>query len=69
VYRFRLRGATECRSSLLWTRRFGQSIVSGASGAKLTNRYNNLFEWIVSRVNVSMKPQQASQYVIGVLDI
>jgi myosin-1 len=32
-------------------------------------RYNNLFEWIVSRVNVSMKPQQASQYVIGVLDI
>ena len=31
--------------------------------------YNNLFEWIVSRVNVSMKPKQASQYVIGVLDI
>jgi hypothetical protein len=32
-------------------------------------RYNNLFEWIVSRVNVSMKPQSASEYVIGVLDI
>jgi myosin-1 len=31
--------------------------------------YNNLFEWIVSRVNVSMKPQQASEYVVGVLDI
>ncbi|ODO06436.1 myosin-1 [Cryptococcus wingfieldii CBS 7118] len=31
--------------------------------------YNNLFEWIVSRVNVSMKPQSASEYVIGVLDI
>lgn len=31
--------------------------------------YNNLFEWIVSRVNVSMKPKQASEYVVGVLDI
>jgi myosin-1 len=31
--------------------------------------YNNLFEWIVSRVNVSMKPVEASSYVIGVLDI
>lgn len=31
--------------------------------------YNNLFEWIVSRVNLSMKPQQASSFVIGVLDI
>ncbi|OCF74371.1 myosin-1 [Kwoniella mangroviensis CBS 8886] len=31
--------------------------------------YNNLFEWIVSRVNVSMKPQQNPDYVIGVLDI
>jgi myosin-1 len=31
--------------------------------------YNNLFDWIVSRVNVSMKPQQQSSYVIGVLDI
>ncbi|OCF39805.1 myosin-1 [Kwoniella heveanensis CBS 569] len=31
--------------------------------------YNNLFEWIVSRVNVSMKPKAASEYVIGVLDI
>lgn len=31
--------------------------------------YNNLFEWIVSRVNVSMKPRQATAQVIGVLDI
>lgn len=31
--------------------------------------YNNLFEWIVSRVNVSMKPKSATSYVIGVLDI
>ncbi|KAJ9092356.1 class II myosin [Naganishia friedmannii] len=31
--------------------------------------YNNLFEWIVSRVNVSMKPQAQAQHVIGVLDI
>lgn len=31
--------------------------------------YNNLFEWIVSRVNVSMKPQVAHAFVIGVLDI
>lgn len=31
--------------------------------------YNNLFEWIVGRVNVSMKPQGVTDYVIGVLDI
>ncbi|CAE6387272.1 unnamed protein product [Rhizoctonia solani] len=31
--------------------------------------YNNLFEWIVSRVNISMKPRQATVQVIGVLDI
>lgn len=31
--------------------------------------YNNLFEWIVSRVNVSMKPREATDYVVGVLDI
>lgn len=31
--------------------------------------YNNLFEWIVSRVNVSMKPQAEHSFVIGVLDI
>lgn len=31
--------------------------------------YNNLFDWIVGRVNVSMKPREASSYVIGVLDI
>lgn len=29
--------------------------------------YNNLFEWIVSRVNVSMKPRSASTQVIGIL--
>lgn len=31
--------------------------------------YNNLFEWIVARVNKSMVPRQASHNVIGVLDI
>lgn len=31
--------------------------------------YNNLFEWIVSRVNVSMKPRTAHSHLIGVLDI
>lgn len=31
--------------------------------------YNNLFEWIVSRVNVSMATKSAPEHVIGVLDI
>jgi len=31
--------------------------------------YNNLFEWIVSRINVSMKPRQAHNHIVGVLDI
>ncbi|KAF8167362.1 myosin-1 [Crassisporium funariophilum] len=31
--------------------------------------YNNLFEWIVSRVNVSMKTRSAYTQVIGILDI
>ncbi len=31
--------------------------------------YNNLFEWIVSSVNVSMKSRGASAHVIGILDI
>lgn len=31
--------------------------------------YNNLFEWIVSRVNISMKPRSAHTQVIGILDI
>ncbi|KNZ80659.1 Myosin-1 [Termitomyces sp. J132] len=31
--------------------------------------YNNLFEWIVSRVNISMKPRFAHAQVIGILDI
>ena len=29
--------------------------------------YNNLFEWIVSRVNVSMKPRGTTAQVIGIL--
>jgi myosin-1 len=29
--------------------------------------YNNLFEWIVSRINVSMKARSASAHVIGIL--
>ncbi len=31
--------------------------------------YNNLFEWIVGRVNVSMKPRGQTEHIIGVLDI
>ncbi|KAG7099668.1 class II myosin [Marasmius oreades] len=31
--------------------------------------YNNLFEWIVSRINVSMKPRTAHAQIIGILDI
>ncbi|KIJ53790.1 hypothetical protein M422DRAFT_202039 [Sphaerobolus stellatus SS14] len=31
--------------------------------------YNNLFEWIVSRVNISMKPRQSHARLIGILDI
>lgn len=31
--------------------------------------YNNLFEWIVSRVNVSLKTRAAYQRIIGILDI
>lgn len=29
--------------------------------------YNNLFEWIVSRVNVSMKTREAHSQIIGIL--
>ena len=29
--------------------------------------YNNLFEWIVSRINVSMKPRAAAAQLIGIL--
>lgn len=31
--------------------------------------YNNLFDWIVARVNVSMKAQAETAHIIGVLDI
>lgn len=31
--------------------------------------YNNLFEWIVSRINVSMKTRSAHAQIIGILDI
>ncbi|TBU29834.1 P-loop containing nucleoside triphosphate hydrolase protein [Dichomitus squalens] len=31
--------------------------------------YNNLFEWIVSKINVSMKARQATAQLIGILDI
>ncbi|CAG8461797.1 11157_t:CDS:10 [Acaulospora colombiana] len=31
--------------------------------------YNNLFEWIVDRVNSALRSRTASSYVIGVLDI
>lgn len=29
--------------------------------------YNNLFEWIVSRINASMKPRSATAQLIGIL--
>ena len=29
--------------------------------------YNNLFEWIVSRINASMKPRQTTSQLIGIL--
>jgi myosin I len=29
--------------------------------------YNNLFEWIVSRINVSMKPRAATAQLVGIL--
>ncbi|KAN0062042.1 class II myosin [Thecaphora frezii] len=31
--------------------------------------YNNMFDWIVERINQSMRPRSASSNVIGVLDI
>ncbi|KAJ3489600.1 hypothetical protein NLI96_g2030 [Meripilus lineatus] len=31
--------------------------------------YNNLFEWIVSKVNVMMKPRSTTAQLIGILDI
>ncbi|KAH9932028.1 P-loop containing nucleoside triphosphate hydrolase protein [Epithele typhae] len=31
--------------------------------------YNNLFEWIVAKINVSMKSRQATAQLIGILDI
>ena len=29
--------------------------------------YNNLFEWIVSKINISMKPRSATAQLIGIL--
>ena len=29
--------------------------------------YNNLFEWIVSRINISMKPRATTAHLIGIL--
>ncbi|ORY26132.1 P-loop containing nucleoside triphosphate hydrolase protein [Naematelia encephala] len=48
-----------------------QNVAQASSGRDALAKalYNNLFDWIVSRVNVSMKPQSASEFVIGVLDI
>ncbi|KAI0368857.1 myosin class I heavy chain [Pilatotrama ljubarskyi] len=31
--------------------------------------YNNLFEWIVSKINISMKPRTTTAQLIGILDI
>ena len=41
---------------------------AGAGRDALTKAiYNNLFEWIVSRINVSMKPQTKHAQLIGIL--
>ena len=31
--------------------------------------YNNLFEWIVARVNVSMQSRETAEHICGILDI
>ncbi|KAF7347589.1 Microfilament motor [Mycena venus] len=41
---------------------------SSARDALAKAIYNNLFEWIVSRINVSMKPRSAHSQIIGILD-
>jgi len=67
-----LRGTAERCAGIVGSRCVGKGPVSCLlvlQKVKAHRRYNNLFEWIVSRVNVSMKPQSASEYVIGVLDI
>ncbi|KAJ6503228.1 P-loop containing nucleoside triphosphate hydrolase protein [Mycena vitilis] len=45
------------------------SQASSARDALAKAVYNNLFEWIVSRINVSMKPRSAHSQIIGILDI
>ncbi|KAJ6575419.1 P-loop containing nucleoside triphosphate hydrolase protein [Mycena capillaripes] len=45
------------------------SQASSARDALAKAIYNNLFEWIVSRINVSMKPRTAHAQIIGILDI
>ncbi|KAJ7040318.1 P-loop containing nucleoside triphosphate hydrolase protein [Mycena alexandri] len=45
------------------------SQASSARDALAKAVYNNLFEWIVSRINVSMKPRSAHTQIIGILDI
>jgi myosin I len=40
---------------------------SSARDALAKGIYNNLFEWIVSRINISMKPRSAHTQVIGIL--
>ncbi|KAH7374968.1 P-loop containing nucleoside triphosphate hydrolase protein [Plectosphaerella cucumerina] len=59
------------------TPRNGEVIESPANPAQATATrdalakaiYNNLFDWIVSRVNKSLKAQQATHNNIGILDI
>jgi len=31
--------------------------------------YSNLFDWVVDRVNVSMKARETSSQIIGILDM
>ena len=67
--RLGLRSPSECCTSFVRSRCPLKGPVSLFYTNNAYDSYNNLFEWIVSRVNVSMKPQSASEYVIGVLDI
>ncbi|KAF9507018.1 hypothetical protein BS47DRAFT_1373992 [Hydnum rufescens UP504] len=55
-------------SKVVETQRGGRRAAAGRDALSKAI-YNNLFEWIVSRINVSMAPRAAHSRLIGVLDI